>query len=72
MQSEIIKIAKRYGLLAIISLLFLIMGHAYSLTLPYGLNLYADLVWMAFFFGILLVSVWTTIQVRGLEKRLKK
>jgi hypothetical protein len=64
--------AKRYWILAIISVLFLILAYAYSITLPYGLDLYANLVWMAFFFGMLLVSIGAGIQVRGLEKRIKK
>lgn len=64
--------AKRYWILAIISVLFLILVYAYSITLPYGLDLYANLVWMAFFFGMLLVSIGAGIQVRGLEKRIKK
>lgn len=66
------KMAKRYWILAIISVLFLIMAYASSITLPYGLDLYANLVWMAFFFGMLLVSIGAGIQVRGLEKKIKE
>ena len=66
------KMAKRYWILAIISVLFLIMAYASSITLPYGLDLYANLVWMAFFVGILLVSIGAGIQVRKLEKRIKE
>ena len=64
--------AKRYWILVIISVLFLIMSYTYSITLPYGLDLYANLVWMAFFFGMLLVSIGAGIQVRGLEKKIKE
>jgi len=66
------KMAKRYWILAIISVLFLIMAYASSVTLPYGLDLYANLVWMAFFFGMLLVSIGAGIQVRGLEKKINE
>lgn len=64
--------AKRYWILTIISVLSLVMSYAYSITLPYGLDLYASLVWMAFFFGMLLVSIGAGIQVRGLEKKIKE
>ena len=64
--------AKRYWILSTVSILFLIMAYLYSVTLPYGLDLYANLVWMAFFFGMLLVSIGAGIQVRGLEKKINE